>query len=87
MYSVPSETQKLFNEGIIGNPLISKCLPDEAKEFAAKVSFVGSDSPSIPINWRFAESIASLKALEATTLNVLLQRKYGAEPQDVTINT
>ncbi len=29
-----------------------------------KVKFVGSDAPSIPINWRFAESVASLKGLE-----------------------
>lgn len=86
-YSIPHEAQKLFTEGILKNPLISKSLPLEALDYGAKVKYVGSDAPSIPINWRFAESISSLKGLEATLLNVLLSRKYGVEPQDVVINT
>jgi hypothetical protein len=86
-YSVPEQTRKLLDEGILHNPLISKSLPPEAVEYGAKVKYVGSNLPSIPINWRFAESIASLKGLEATMLNVLLARKYGIEPQDVVINT
>jgi len=86
-YSVPKETQLLLIDGIINNPLISKTLPKQALEYASKVQYVGSNSPSIPINWRFAESIASLKGLEATLINVLLVSKYGIEPQDVIINT
>lgn len=86
-YSIPHEAQKLFTEGILKNPLISKSLPLEALDYGAKVKYVGSDAPSIPINWRFAESISSLKGLEATLLNVLLSRKYGVEPQEVVINT
>jgi hypothetical protein len=86
-YSVPFQAQKLFEEGIIQNPLISKVIPAEAQKYAAKVRYVGSGAPSIPINWRFAESISALKGLEATILNVLLARKYGIEPQEVVINT
>ena len=86
-YSVPFQAQKLFEEGIIQNSLISKAIPAEAQKYAAKVRYVGSDAPSIPINWRFAESISALKGLEATVLNVLLARKYGIEPQEVVINT
>lgn len=87
IYSVPEQSRKLFDEGILHNPLIAKSLPHEAIEYGAKVKYVGSKLPSIPINWRFAESIASLKGLEATMLNVLLARKYGIEPQEVVINT
>jgi hypothetical protein len=86
-YSVPEQTQKLLELGILQNPLISKSLPPEAVKYGAKVKYVGSNQPSIPINWRFAESISSLKGLEATMLNVLLARKYGIEPQEVVINT
>jgi hypothetical protein len=86
-YSVPFQSQKLFDEGIMQNPLISKAIPSEAQKYAAKVRYVGSDAPSMPINWRFAESISALKGLEATILNVLLARKYGIEPQEVVINT
>jgi hypothetical protein len=86
-YSIPFQSRKLFDGGIIQNPSISKNLPAEAQKFSAKVRFVGSDSPSIPINWQFAESISALKGLEATILNVLLASKYGIEPQDVVINT
>ncbi|KAF1349427.1 hypothetical protein EJ07DRAFT_159778 [Lizonia empirigonia] len=56
-------------------------------EAAAKVRFEGTDKPSIPISWRFAESISALKGLEAAMTNVLLQRKYGLEPQEAVINT
>lgn len=86
-YSVPEQSKKLLDEGILGNPLISKSLPPEAVKYGAKVKYVGSDLPSIPINWRFAESISSLKGLEATMLNILLARKYGIEPKEVVINT
>jgi len=86
-YSVPQQTKRLFDDGILKNPLISKSIPPEAQNFGAKVKYVGSNAPSIPINWRFAESISSLKGLEATVLNVLLVRKYRVEPQEVVINT
>lgn len=86
-YSVPRESQKLFENGIINNPLIAKSLPKKAPGYAKQVRYVGSGAPSIPINWRFAESIASLKGLEATLINALLVQKYGIEPQEVVINT
>lgn len=86
-YSVPQESRKLLDEGILQNPLIAKSIPADAQKYAAKVRYVGSDAPSIPINWRFAESISSLKGLEATMLNILLAKKYGVDPQEVVINT
>ncbi|RFU80005.1 transferase family III [Trichoderma arundinaceum] len=51
------------------------------------VFYEGTAKPSIPINWRLAESTAALKALEATAVNVLLKRKYNVSPQNVIINT
>src|SRR4051794_38324793 len=86
-YSVPEQTRELLDEGILNNALISKCLPPEAVKYGGKVKYVGSNLPTLPINWRFAESIASLKGLEATLVNVLIARKYGIEPQEVVINT
>ncbi|OJD32247.1 uncharacterized protein BKCO1_400002 [Diplodia corticola] len=86
-YSIPEETHRVFHEGIISNPLIAKVLPPEAQELAHNVKFEGSRLPSVPINWRFAESVSALKALEATMVNVLLKRKYNVQPQNVTINT
>lgn len=86
-YSVPEEAKLLLESGIISNPLIAKNLPSGALEASRAVSFEGSATPSIPINWRFAESISSLKGLEATVLNVLLQRKYGIDPVKININT
>lgn len=86
-YSIPLESQKLFQEGILLNPLIKKSLPAEVEKYADKVKYTGSEKPSIPINWRFAESVSALKGLEATLLNVLLVKKYGIEAQEVVINT
>jgi hypothetical protein len=86
-YSVPVESQKLFREGILENPLIKKCLPAGVEKYSDKVKYVGSEKPSIPINWRFAESISALKGLEATLLNALLVKKYGVEAQEVVIST
>lgn len=85
-YSVPQETQRVFQNGILNNPLLSTLSP-ELKDLAVNVSFEGSDNPSIPINWRLAESISALKALEATVLNYLLVRKYGIASAKVKINT
>ncbi|KAH6642898.1 CoA-transferase family III domain-containing protein [Boeremia exigua] len=86
-YSVPKETQRLFDNGILNNSLIAPTLPKGIAEAAAKVRFEGTSKPSIPINWRFAESISALKGLEASMINVLLSRKYGLEPQEAVINT
>lgn len=86
-YSIPAETHKVFWEGIMRNPLIANTLPPEAEASAHKIEFEGSNDPSIPINWRFAESISALKAFEGTMVNVLLQRKYGVKPQKIVINT
>lgn len=62
-------------------------LPAEFEDCASLVHFDGSDLPRIPINWRFAESLASLKAFEATMLNVLRSRRYGCAASHVNINT
>lgn len=86
-YSIPKETRQVFENGILNNPLIGPTLPKEIGESARSVRFEGSERPSIPINWRFAESISALKGLEAAMVNVLLKRKYGLEPQEAVINT
>ncbi|KAF2482794.1 CoA-transferase family III domain-containing protein [Neohortaea acidophila] len=85
-YSVQREAQKVFEQGVLQNPLIPK-LPAEIKDAAKAVHFTGSPAPIVPINWRFAESASVLKAFEASLLNVLRLRKYGAMFSDVTINT
>lgn len=86
-YAVPKETTKVFTNALLSNPLIAKDLPSNIAEAASHVSFTGSESPSLPIPYRFAEAVSSLKALEASLLNVLINRKYGVPMQDVTINT
>jgi hypothetical protein len=86
-YSIPLTTAQILQTGLLQNPLIAPTLPPEISECAAPIRFVGTDKPSIPINWKFAESIASLKGLEAAMINVLLKRKYGVEPQEVVIDT
>lgn len=85
-YSVPAESQKLLEEGILKNPLMSD-LPSELTSLSKHIRFEGSDKPIIPINWRFAESISAIKAFEATMLNYLLTKKYGIEPVKININT
>lgn len=86
-YSVTQTTNRIFHDGILNNPLIAPNLPKEIDECAKTVQFVGKDKPSIPINWRFAESISALKGLEAAMINVLLKRKYNIEAQKAVINT
>lgn len=86
-YSVPEQARELFINGILKNPLIQDQLPPEVISSSQNISFRGSDEPSIPINWRFAESISALKAYEAAILNVLLQRRYKMEPVKIEINT
>lgn len=86
-YSIPQETLKVFRNGILNNPLIAHMLPEDITQCASTVHFTGTDQPSLPINWRFAESISALKGLEAAMTNVLLKRKYNLEPQEAVINT
>lgn len=86
-YSIPKSTSDVFHKGILKNPLIASTLPAEIEESASNVRFTGTDKPSIPINWRLAESISALKGLEAAMINVLLKRKYGIEAQEAVINT
>lgn len=85
-YSVPGESMALLEDGILNNTLHSS-LPPECRELAAYVKFEGTAAPSIPINWRFAESVSSLKGLEAILINALLGRKYDETPKEVVINT
>ncbi|KAH8728284.1 CoA-transferase family III domain-containing protein [Phaeosphaeriaceae sp. PMI808] len=86
-YCIPEETQNVFQNGILNNPLITPTLPKDITECAKTIRFEGTSRPSIPINWRFAESISALKGLEAAIVNALLKRKYGLEPQEAVINT
>ncbi|KAK0724922.1 CoA-transferase family III domain-containing protein [Lasiosphaeris hirsuta] len=86
-YSVPREAEKLLREGILENPLVTGDLPPGLAEMGMLVRYEGSRLPSIPVNWRWAESISALKGFEATMLNYLLTRKYGIPPIEVTINT
>jgi hypothetical protein len=86
-YNVPRAAAQVFHKGILENPLIASHLPREAEACSQSISFTGSSFPSIPIPWRFAESISALKALEGTFINILLGRKYGVSPQEITINT
>ena len=76
-YNVQSETQRIFHDGILANPLMSTLLPADLAGLAKHVHFTGSPTPLIPINWRFAESAAATKALEASMLNLLITKKYG----------
>ncbi|KAI1279480.1 CoA-transferase family III domain-containing protein [Xylaria sp. FL0933] len=85
-YSVPVQAEALFWKGILENPLMGH-LPQELRSLGRLVDFDGNSRPLIMFNWRWAESIAALKALEATMLNHLLTRKYGIDPVRITINT
>ena len=85
-YSVQEETSRIFQNEILNNALIPS-LPPEIGEAGKLVQFTGNDRPSIPINWRFAESVSSMKAFEASMLNVLRARKYGSNFAEVKINT
>ncbi|EME46193.1 hypothetical protein DOTSEDRAFT_70246, partial [Dothistroma septosporum NZE10] len=85
-YSIPKEARHIFVNEILYNALVPT-LPQDIKDAGKLVRFTGSDVPSIPINWRFAESVSALKAFEASMLNVLRKRKYGSELSWVTIDT
>ena len=86
-YSVPKESEKVFKNGLLENPLISKDLPYGFERYTETVKFEGSDFPSIPVNWRFAESISALKGLEAVFLQAILDKKYSVLPQEIIIDT
>ncbi|KAI1630019.1 alpha-methylacyl-CoA racemase [Exophiala viscosa] len=86
-YSIPAESKKLLTEALLNNPKIAKDIPKEAHDFASRITFNGSDLPSIPINWRFAESAASLKAFEACIISALVKRKYEVELSGAAIDT
>ena len=85
-YSVPSESKILLEKGILSHEHHTG-LRDEFKHLASFVHFEGSAKPTVAINWRFAESIAALKGLEAVLINALLERKYKQTPLEVSINT
>ncbi|KAH9477353.1 Acetyl-coenzyme A transferase nodX [Psilocybe cubensis] len=85
-YSVISESRKLLVDGILKNPLHTS-LPSDIEDAAKSVEYTGSGMPSIPVNWRWTESISALKGFQASMLNVLLKKKYGLEYQKVIINT
>jgi hypothetical protein len=86
-YSVPREAQRVFQDGIVNNPLMASGLPPDAAELAAKVKFSGTDEPSLPINWRFAESVSAMKGLEALMIMALVKKKYGLEVKEAEIDT
>ncbi|BCS23627.1 uncharacterized protein APUU_40071S [Aspergillus puulaauensis] len=77
-YSVPKAAESLLLEGILQNPVLRHNIPTDASAFAEYTKFSGSDKPSVPINWRFAESISALKGLESLWLNALLKAKDHA---------
>jgi hypothetical protein len=85
-YNLIDETYTLLSTGILHNPLISPSLPTNASAYASRIRFTGHTSPAIPVPWRFAESIATLKALEAVMIGNLLTQKYSLPPQKVEIN-
>lgn len=85
VYSVPEASNQVLINGILNNQKVKA--PEYVKALASKVHFEGSDSPSIPINWRFAESISALKAYEGLSLAALISQKYETEAPEVTINT
>ncbi|KAH7268179.1 CoA-transferase family III domain-containing protein [Fusarium solani] len=86
-YSVPKSAAGVYKHGILENPLISKDLPLEVRNGVGSINFTGSDDPSLPVNWRFTEAVSSLKALEAALVDVILQRRHGIQPHQITINT
>jgi crotonobetainyl-CoA:carnitine CoA-transferase CaiB-like acyl-CoA transferase len=86
-YSIPAECEKLLYSALLKNPKITPDLPEEATAFASKIRFTGKDLPQIPINWRFAESAASLKAFEACVVAALVKRKYNVDLSGAHIDT
>lgn len=85
-YSVPQELKKVLVDGILGHKRHSQ-LPKECADLANHVEYEESSLPSIPVNWKLAESVASLKGFEAVMINALLGRKYNQSPLKIVINT
>ena len=85
-WNLINESHKLLQTGILSNPLIKKSLPADAAAYASKITFTGHSSPSIPIPWRFGESVSALKGLEAIMISGLLAAKYGVPAQSIEIN-
>jgi hypothetical protein len=67
--------------------LISKDLPPDLERFASRIRFTGPENPTLPVNWRFAESASALHALEAALIVMLLEKKYGVDGPEVEIAT
>jgi hypothetical protein len=87
-YSVPKQSRSILEHGIFRNPRLAHNIPDGAAEIAAKyVKLQGNDQPSIPINWRFAESVSALKAYEGSVLSLLIKKKYGVNVGEIVIDT
>lgn len=86
-YSVPAEARKVLEEGIFQNPKLKSILPVGTEDFASRITFTGNNAPSIPVNWRFAESAAAMKGLEACVVAQLVKRKYGIDIPNATINS
>lgn len=86
-YSIVDETAKVFRKSIFENPLVKQHLLEGLEKYAEPISFTGSPKPVLPVNWRFAESVSSLKALEGTYVNAILDKVYGVSPQKAVINT
>ncbi|KAH8807499.1 alpha-methylacyl-CoA racemase [Xylogone sp. PMI_703] len=85
-YSIPQETRSILKNGLLNHPA-HQDLPPECQDLLSYIEYTGLAKPKIPINWRLAESVSSLKGLEGILLNLLLVRKYGIQPQKITINT
>ncbi|ETN44475.1 uncharacterized protein HMPREF1541_10145 [Cyphellophora europaea CBS 101466] len=85
-YSIPSEARTVLENGILNHPH-HQDLPAECKDLIEHVEYRGHPLPRIAVNWRFAESTAALKGLEGILLNHLLVKKYGVQPQRITIDT
>ncbi|TFK34340.1 CoA-transferase family III domain-containing protein [Crucibulum laeve] len=85
-YSIPAESKKLLHDELVNNKLHNSA-PKEIREAAKYIHYTGSRLPVVPINWRFAESVAAVKGYYGAMLNVLLKKKYGIPYQSISINT
>jgi hypothetical protein len=87
-YSIPASTRQILTN-LLHHPHHPNLPPEITKhDLSSSVTYTGSTLPRIAVPWRFAESAAALKGLEACLLNALLMRKYTlTSPARVTINT
>lgn len=85
-YSVPKQAELVFRDEILNNPLVAKYLPPDVERIASRVRFTGGDKPTLPVNWRFAESASALNALEAALVGLLVEKKYRVEAPKAEIN-